>query len=216
MPHAESFDAIVLKTYDVGEADRLCVLFTRERGRILARASGARRLTSRLGASLLPFCRVQVELKESSAGWVVAGAVTSEGLQRLRGFQGQVVAEFMMLEEGVELLMRLVTDEGALPEVFAVTENFFAACRQSQPHAALAYAFALLHALGLLPGEEEAQALQPLLPAELAFVRLCRDGEITTPDPSCRIPVLSALRSTLLQEYVHNPLKAVAIGQQMR
>ena len=218
MPHSQSFHAIVLKTYDVGEADRLCVLFTRERGRLLARAAGARRVTSRLGGALLPFRCLQVELKEGSGGWVVAGA-TREGFQGVRRVQGPGgVDEFMMLEEGIELLLRFVTDEGALPEVFDATLAFIDICHgesfgkaQDDNCAVLSYSFCLLHHLGLLPGEEEMKKIQELSPSERGFFRTCRSGNIIAPDSSCNHSRLTALRSFLLGEQLSSPLKAADV-----
>ena len=58
MAHSESVEAVVLKTYDVGEADRFCIVLTKERGRIAARARGVRKLTSKMGGSLLPLHHV--------------------------------------------------------------------------------------------------------------------------------------------------------------
>ncbi len=140
MPHSQSFEAIVLQTYDVGEADRFCILFTRERGRIAARASGARRLHSRLGGSLLPFRRVAVELKEGSGGWIVCG-VSRWSVDHAMGVACNAptnnIAVFSALEEGIELLLRLVTDEGALPDVFDVTLSFISACQERMEHAPL-------------------------------------------------------------------------------
>ncbi len=210
MPHSQSFDAIVLKTYDVGEADRLCVLFTRERGRLLARASGARRLNSKLGGSLLPFSHLTVELKEGSAGWIVCG-VSGE-----RGEWKQRISQFAALEEGIELLLRLVTDEGTLPDVFDATLTFMDACRADHEHAVLGYSFCLLHALGFLPGEEEMANFQELNPAEHAYIRTCRLGELTQPDSSCNVGQLNALRLFILEEQLLSPLKAGDVVLAMR
>lgn len=210
MPHSQSFEALVLKTYDVGEADRLCVLFTRERGRLLARASGARRLQSRIGSSLLPFHHLCVELKEGSAGWIVVGVVT-------RGNQGNQrtdVQQFIHLEEGVELLLRLVTDEGTLPDVFDVTQQFF--LHADHPHASLTYTFSLLHLLGLLPGETEITALQQLTVPEEGYLRVCRSGQFSAPDASCDLARLYQLRSMILEDHIHAPLKSAAVLSRMR
>lgn len=48
-------DAIVIKTSDLGEADRLVTSYTRQRGRHRAVARGARRPKSRLAAGVQPF-----------------------------------------------------------------------------------------------------------------------------------------------------------------
>lgn len=203
----------MLKTYDVGEADRFCILFTRERGRIAARASGARRLQSRLGPSLLPFRHVTVELKEGSAGWIVAGVVTegNRGNRSNKRNKGLDLVQFTMLEEGVELLLRLVTDEGALPEVFDLTLAFLTACHQGIPHANLGYGFALLHCLGLLPGEEQILERVHLDLPELDYLHAAREGRFTAPNVTCDAPRLIMLRTLLLEEQLSAPLKAMTV-----
>jgi DNA repair protein RecO (recombination protein O) len=51
-------EAIVLRTYDLAEADRIVVCLTREAGMVRAVARGARRLRSRFGAGLEPFTHI--------------------------------------------------------------------------------------------------------------------------------------------------------------
>lgn len=53
-------DAIVLRTYKLGEADRIVVLLTRDRGKKRGVAKGARRSRSRFAGALEPLTRVQV------------------------------------------------------------------------------------------------------------------------------------------------------------
>lgn len=62
MPRATSFASrsyrdtgVVLRTYPLGEADRIVVLLTREHGQVRAVAKGVRRTTSRFGSRLEPF-----------------------------------------------------------------------------------------------------------------------------------------------------------------
>ena len=43
-------DAVVLRTYKLGEADRIVVLLTRDHGQVRAVAKGVRRTTSRFGS----------------------------------------------------------------------------------------------------------------------------------------------------------------------
>jgi len=45
-------DAFVLRTYPLKEVDKICVLFTRESGKVRAVAKGVRKLSNRFGASL--------------------------------------------------------------------------------------------------------------------------------------------------------------------
>ena len=51
-------DAFALRTYSLAEADKICVFFTRDHGKVRGVAYGARRLKSRFGSSLEPFTEV--------------------------------------------------------------------------------------------------------------------------------------------------------------
>lgn len=53
-------DAFVLRTYTLKEADKICLFFTREAGKMRGVAHGARRMRSRYGASLEPFTEVSL------------------------------------------------------------------------------------------------------------------------------------------------------------
>jgi DNA repair protein RecO (recombination protein O) len=55
-------EGIVLRTYSLGEADRIITILTREHGKIRAVAKGVRREKSRFGARLEPFMRDQLQL----------------------------------------------------------------------------------------------------------------------------------------------------------
>lgn len=54
--------ALVVRTYDFGEADRIVVLLSREEGLIRAVAKGVRRAKSRFGSRLQPFVELDVQL----------------------------------------------------------------------------------------------------------------------------------------------------------
>lgn len=60
MPLYET-ESIVLRSYNLAEADRIVVLYTRDHGLIRGVAKGARRLKSKFGSSLEPFCEVRAE-----------------------------------------------------------------------------------------------------------------------------------------------------------
>lgn len=56
--------AVVLRTYRLGEADRIIVLLTRGRGKVRAVAKGVRRTKSKFGSRLEPGSYIQVQLHE--------------------------------------------------------------------------------------------------------------------------------------------------------
>jgi DNA repair protein RecO (recombination protein O) len=53
-------EALVLKSYNLSEADRIVVFFTREHGVVRGVAKGAKRLHSRFGSTLEPFSTVNL------------------------------------------------------------------------------------------------------------------------------------------------------------
>jgi DNA repair protein RecO (recombination protein O) len=55
-------DGIVLRTHDLGEADRIVTILTRRNGRVRAVGKGVRRTKSRFGARLEPFTHVDLLL----------------------------------------------------------------------------------------------------------------------------------------------------------
>ncbi len=68
-------EAIVLRHAEIGEADRLLTLFSREAGIIRAVAKGVRRIHSRKAGHLEPFTRVSLMLSRSRDLWIVTQAV---------------------------------------------------------------------------------------------------------------------------------------------
>ena len=65
-------EAIILRTYKLGEADRIVVFLTRDRGKRRGVAQGARRMRSRFGGALEPFTRVEVTYFEKESRELVS------------------------------------------------------------------------------------------------------------------------------------------------
>ena len=63
MPLHQS-DSIILKTYPLGEADRIVAFFSRDHGKIRGVANGARRMKNRFGASLEPLAHSRIQFFE--------------------------------------------------------------------------------------------------------------------------------------------------------
>jgi DNA repair protein RecO (recombination protein O) len=57
-------EGVVLRSYNLAEADRIIVLFTREAGLVRGVARGARRLKSRFSGALEPFTTISVQFAE--------------------------------------------------------------------------------------------------------------------------------------------------------
>jgi DNA repair protein RecO (recombination protein O) len=118
MPLHET-DAFVLRTFTIKEADKICVFFTREAGKLRGVAHGARRLKSRFGASLEPFTEVslvyfQKENKElvSISNCEIINSQFVEGLSSetlgVIHYLAELVIEFVPDHEPNEKIYRLV------------------------------------------------------------------------------------------------------------
>lgn len=64
-------EAVVLRSFRTGEADRVVHLLTPDRGRIAAIAKGARRTTAKLGGRLEPLTRIEAVLQPGRGELVV-------------------------------------------------------------------------------------------------------------------------------------------------
>ncbi|HMV47360.1 MAG TPA: DNA repair protein RecO [Blastocatellia bacterium] len=112
-------DAFVLRTFTLKEADKVCVFFTRESGKVRGVAYGARKLRSRFGASLEPFTEVlltyfekenrdlvSVSSCEIIRSQFVAG-LSSERMGMME-YWGELVDSFMPDQEPNETVYRLI------------------------------------------------------------------------------------------------------------
>ena len=210
MTRFRTVEAIVLRTYDVGEADRYCILLTRECGRLPARANGVRKPKSRMGGCLLPFQRVTAELTESSAGWLVTGATHRGG-----SATGIDAGSFAAAARGFEVLLRLIQDDEPLPEVFDATLTFLRGCELGMPHMATAYTLRLLHLLGFLPAEDNLEALFTLEPGERTFLQATREGVFLRDPPEVSIDRLERVCDRFLQDQLSGPLRAPGVAAAM-
>ena len=73
-PYREN--AVVVRTYDFGEADRIIVLLTQQHGVVRAVAKGVRRAKSRFGSRLAPFVHLNVQLYPGRNLDTITGADT--------------------------------------------------------------------------------------------------------------------------------------------
>lgn len=92
-------DAVVLRTYKSGEADRVVVLWTRAHGKVRVLAKGARKTTSRLGGTLETLAYVNVDLVKTRGEFYIARHVAHrEHLATLRGSYPRISAGYAVVE----------------------------------------------------------------------------------------------------------------------
>ena len=159
----------MLRTIDIGEADRLCILFTREAGRKAAKATSVRKTGSRLGGTLLPFRHVTVELSEGDHHVTITGAVHRSELPD----PFATFASFVRLEQGIELLLMLTEDDEPMPRVFDLLLQFIHLAGDEEHRPLVPFQIRLLHLLGFLPEDETDYRFQSLSEAARVYVQAC-------------------------------------------
>lgn len=91
-------EAVVLRTHDLGEVDRIVTLLSRTHGRVRGVAKGVRRSRSRFGARLEPFSHVDVMLYEGRSLDTVTQA------DSIRAYGAELCADYSRWTAGNAML----------------------------------------------------------------------------------------------------------------
>jgi DNA repair protein RecO (recombination protein O) len=103
-------EAIVLRSFRYGEADRIVHLLTREQGRVGAISKGVRRTRSKLGGRLEPLSRIAVLLHRGTGElYTVTGADLIESFDPVRADPRRLGIALV----GIEAVVRLFPEEAA-------------------------------------------------------------------------------------------------------
>lgn len=112
-------DAIVLRSYNLAEADRIVVCLTRNAGLVRAVAKGARRMKSRFGAALEPFTVIRLDFYEKENRELVtisrAEIIKSNfelaaqlEIAEVLGYMAELIVEFAPPHEANDRLYRML------------------------------------------------------------------------------------------------------------
>jgi DNA repair protein RecO (recombination protein O) len=113
--------AVVLRSFRLGEADRVLHLYTLEHGRVGAVAKGIRRTKSRFGARLEPLSHAEVTLHRGSGE---LQTVTGVDLVRSHHAAREEPYRLAVGLVGLEAMLRLFTEQEANPRAFAALTRF--------------------------------------------------------------------------------------------
>jgi len=133
-PRSYKTQAVVLRSFRLGEADRVLHLYTLDRGRVGAVAKGVRKTKSRFGARLEPLSHVDLMLHQGSGE-----LQTVTGVEFVRPHSA-VREDYYSLSVGLigaEAMLRLFTEQEANERAFTALTRFLDVL-DSSPHAAAA------------------------------------------------------------------------------
>jgi DNA repair protein RecO (recombination protein O) len=156
MARSYTTEAVVLRSFRFGEADRVLHLYTLDRGRVGAVAKGVRKTTSRFGGRLEPFSHVELVLHHGRGELdTVTGASLVRAHDRARTDPYRLQVGLI----GLEAMLRLYTEQEANERAFTALTRFLDALddltqRSTRPAVdplALAFQLKLLWLSGYLP-----------------------------------------------------------------
>src|SRR6059058_880453 len=149
-------EAVVLRSFRLGEADRVLHLYTLERGRIGAVAKGIRKTKSRFGARLEPLSHVELMLHQGSGELqTVTGVELIRSHRETREEQYRLGVGLL----GAEAMLRLFTEQETNTRAFQALTRFLdllddlepANARPALDPLALSFQLKLLWLSGYLP-----------------------------------------------------------------
>src|SRR6266704_1627212 len=114
-------DAVVLRTFRFGEADRVLHLYTLDRGRVGAVAKGIRKTKSRFGARLEPLSHSELLLHQGSGE---LQTVTGAELIRPHSAAREDPYRLGVGLVGAEAMLRLFPEQEANPRAFGALTRF--------------------------------------------------------------------------------------------
>jgi DNA repair protein RecO (recombination protein O) len=120
-PRSYKTQAVVLRSFRLGEADRVLHIYTLDRGRVGAVAKGIRKTKSRFGARLEPLSHVNLMLHQGGGELqTVTGVdlIDSHHAAREDGYRLGVGLV------GLEAMLRLFTEQEANPRAFQALVRF--------------------------------------------------------------------------------------------
>ena len=128
MARTAKTEAVVLRSFRLGEADRVLHLYTREQGRVGAVAKGIRKTKSRFGGRLEPFSHVEVLLHRGSGELqTVTGASLVASNRQIREEPYRLRVGLI----GLEAMLRLFPEQEANERAFVALARFLDALTEA-------------------------------------------------------------------------------------
>ena len=209
-------EAIVLRTYKLGEADRIVVFLTRDRGKRRGVAQGARRMRSRFGGALEPLTRVEVTYFEKESRELVSLNYAEPLSSPLWSVRGDALGH---LGYFAELIDECALEGDADERLYRLGRSVIDALAAGAPVEALAryFEYWLLRLQGVYPTQLDALSLSD---DALVFLRASarigpdRLGGLA-PSPGA-LRELEAVHRTLIAAHLEKDLKSARVLREMR
>ena len=156
-PRSYKTQAVVLRSFRLGEADRVLHIYTLDRGRVGAVAKGIRKTKSRFGARLEPLSHVELMLHQGGGELQTVTGVDLIDSHRAAREDGYRLGVGLV---GLEAMLRLFSEQEANPRAFTALVRFLELLDEWESRApgtpavdplALSFQLKLLWVAGYLP-----------------------------------------------------------------
>ena len=214
-------EALVLRTYKLGEADRIVVFLTRDRGKKRGVAKGARRQRSRFAGALEPLTEVRVAYFESERRELV-GLNYAETVRSPLSAPGDssapaLTGRYMLVEYVAELLDEWAQDSDADDRLYRLGASMLDALTAGVPAEPLAryFEYWLLRLQGVYP-----EARGTLSAGALAFLAAARSVpplEVgSMPGETRVLRELEGVHRALIATHLEKALKSDRVLRELR
>jgi DNA repair protein RecO (recombination protein O) len=176
MTGAYRTEAVILKRKNVGEADRILTVFTREYGKLRLIAKGIRKVKSRRAPHLEVFSRVVLLVHPGKSLDSVSEASTVAAYPRIRSHLEKVSVAYFLCE----MVDRLLPEKQEHRDVYALLADTLAAIEKTSEGMHVltrSFALELLWMLGFLPREKKLRG-EDLK----SFIEQITERHLTTPE----------------------------------
>lgn len=213
-------EALILRTYKLGEADRIVVFLTKDRGKKRGVAKGARRQRSRFTGALEPLTEVRVAYFESErrelVGLNYAETVRSP-LSLVASATPALAGRYMLVEYVAELLDEWAQDSDADDRLYRLGASMLDALTTGAPAEPLAryFEYWLLRLQGVYP--EARGTLSPQALGFLAAARAVSPHQVGTVPADVRVMrELEGVHRALITTHLEKSLKSDRVLRDMR
>ena len=213
MARSTTSEAVVLRSFRLGEADRILHVYTQDQGRVGAVAKGVRKTKSRFGGRLEPFSHVELVLHQGRGDLdTVTGASLVRSHDRIRSEPYRLQVGMI----GLEAMLKLFTEQEANEKAFTALTRFLDALdeaplqrgsRAALDPVVLSFQLKLLWVSGYMPHLEtcvECGSSEPLI----AFVPAAGGGACGGCDPGGI--AISSEGVHGMRVLLHSPIAAAA------
>ncbi len=177
---------VVLRTYKLGEADRIVVILTSDHGKVRAVAKGVRKTTSRFGARMEPMSHVRLLLYQGRQLDIVSQAESIDSLGAIAGDLDRMTQGIAILEAADQMTQEREPAPGVYRMVVGALRTV---ADRSSPLTVPAFFWKLLASEGVRPELDRCVSCgedAPLVAFDMdhggALCRSCRSGSPLSAD----------------------------------